>query len=387
MDGSGKIQISKQYRYCQKTKTTKSSTMKYCILFIFLAALFIACSSDVAENQKPEPAKKTGTDFQLATLQKNGVASFIKLPAQLAAYEEVSIFPKVNGYVKTVRVDIGSRVKKGDLLMVLEAPELEQAVSQAKEKYARTKADFSIDREHYLRLLEASETAGAISPLDLSTLRSKVEADSALCNAEKSNWQMQETMQGYLKVQAPFDGMITERNVHPGALVSAEAKDAKPMLELKQISHLRLEVDVPENIAGSLRDKDTVSFYTSAFPGKKMTGFISRKSMNVEPQFRSERMEIDVFNKEAVLTPGMYADVVLYNKGNANALTAPASAIVTSTERKYILLIKNGITVKADVTTGNESGNKIEVYGNIRAGDTVIAHASEDIKEGLPVSK
>ena len=198
---------------------------------------------------------------------------------------------------------------------------------------------------------------------------------------------MQETMQGYLKVQAPFDGMITERNVHPGALVSAEAKDGKPMLELKQISHLRLEVDVPESIAGSLRDKDTVSFYTSAFPGKKMTGFISRKSMNVEPQFRSERMEIDVFNKDAVLTPGMYADVVLYNKGNANALTAPTSAVVTSTERKYILLVKNGMIVKADVTTGNESGNKIEVYGNFQAGDTVVTHATEDIKEGMAVSK
>ena len=134
----------------------------------------------------------------------------IKLPGQLAAYQEVSIFPKVNGYVKDVKVDIGSHVKKGQLLMTLEAPELEQSTMQAKEKYARTKADLSIDREHYNRLLEASQTPGAISPLDLSFVKSKMESDSAVSNAAKSNWQMQQTMEAYLVVTAPFNGVITD---------------------------------------------------------------------------------------------------------------------------------------------------------------------------------
>ena len=258
----------------------------------------------------------------MATVEKAGVTTVIKLPAQLAAYEEVSIFPKVNGYVKTVLVDIGSKVSQGSLLMVLEAPELEQASAQAKEKYARSKADFSIDKEHYQRLLEASKTAGAISPLDLSTVKAKMDADSSLSNAEKSNWQMQQTMLGYLKVIAPFTGVITERNVNPGALVSAAEKD-KPMLELKQVKHLRLQVDIPEDITASLKDKDTVSFYTSAFPGKRMIGYISRRSDNVNAEYRSERMEIDVQNEDGSLAPGMYADVVLYSKGNANALSVP----------------------------------------------------------------
>ncbi len=117
----------------------------------------------------------------------------------------MSIFPKVNGYVKDVKVDIGSHVKRGQLLMTLEAPELEQSTMQAKEKYARTKADLSIDREHYNRLLEASQNTRAISPLDLSFVKSKMESDSAVSNAAKSNWQMQETMQAYLIVTAPFD--------------------------------------------------------------------------------------------------------------------------------------------------------------------------------------
>ncbi len=346
----------------------------------YIAFSLSACSSDKAEKQdeKIQPLMH----YQLSPVEKTGIISDIKLPAKFAAYQEVSIFPKVNGYVKTVLVDIGSKVEKGNLLMVLEAPELEQATSQARERYARSKADYSIDKEHYQRLLEASETAGAISPLDLSTIKSKMEADSLLSNAEKSNWHMQETMEGYLKVTAPFDGVITERNVHPGALVSAESKDSKPMLELKDVSHLRLQVDIPENLAGSLKEKDTISFYTSAFPGKKMTGFISRKSMNMNEQYRSERIEADVINKVGLLAPGMYADVVIYSKGNSNGFSVPKSSVVISTERKYVLTVRANKILKVDVTSGNESGKYIEVYGNLIKGDSVITNATDEIREG-----
>ena len=347
----------------------------------FLVTLFCCCNS-----AKPEKAKDNETDrkphYALSVIQTTGPTSMIKLPGQLAAYQEVSIFPKVNGYVKNVQVDIGSKVHQGQLLMTLEAPELEQSTMQAKEKYARTKADLSIDREHYNRLLEASQTPGAISPLDLSFVKSKVESDSAVSNAAKSNWQMQETMQAYLVVTAPFSGVITERNVHPGALVSAESKDSKPMLELKEISRLRLQVDIPENLSGSLKVNDTISFYTSALPGKKITAHISRESMNVNAQFRSERVEADVFNSDELLSPGMYADVIIYSKGNVSGFRVPKSAIVTSTEQKYVLVVKSGKIVKVDVTSGNESGHSTEVFGNLKKGDSVITNANDEIREG-----
>lgn len=354
--------------------------MKYAIFPFLFITLFYSCSSNTAEPNKSPDLKTSPTKYALATVEKGGVATTIKLPAQLAAFQEVSIFPKVNGYVKTVQVDIGSRVAKGTLLMVLEAPELVQAALQAREKYARTKADFAIDKERYQRLLEASKTAGAISPLDLSSIRAKMDADSAVSNAEKANWQMQQTMLGYLSVVAPFAGIITERNVHPGALVSASAKD-KPMLELKQVDQLRLQVDIPEGLAANLKNKDTVSFYMSVLQGKKLTGNINRISMNVNAQYRSERMEIDVLNKDGVLAPGMFADVLLYSKGNLEAMFVPRSAVVVSTERKYVLVVNNEKIIKVDVTTGNETANKIEVYGNLKEGDKVIAVANDEIKE------
>lgn len=358
--------------------------MKYIIICIPLMALLISCSENKAGNNRHDNNKAIAVKYQLAAVEKAGVTAVIKLPAQLAAYEEVSIFPKVNGYVKTVAVDIGSQVSKGTLLMTLEAPELEQASLQAKEKYAKTKADMSINKEHYQRLSEAAKTAGAVSPLDLSTLKAKIDADSALCNAEKANWQMQQTLLGYLRVTAPFDGVITERNVHPGALVSAAVKD-KPMLELKQTSHLRLQVDVPEAVAATLKSGDTVAFYTSAYTGKKMMGYISRKSMNVNTQYRVERVEVDVLNKNGLLSPGMYADVVLQTKGNKEALSVPASAVITSTERKYVLVLRQGKTVKVDVATGNEATGKIEVYGALQPGEQVIINANDEIKEGVAV--
>lgn len=354
--------------------------MKSFIIIILSAAIFFSCSDNKSEENKPAENKDTTVQYALSVVEKAGVATTVKLPAQFAAYEEVSIFPKVNGYVKTVLVDIGTKVSKGKLLMILEAPELQQASMQAKERYERNKANFSLDKEQYQRFLEASETAGAVSPLDLSTIKTKMEADSSLSNAEKLNWQMQETMLGYLQVTAPFNGVITERNVHPGALVSAAAKD-KPMLELKQIDHLRLQADIPEAIAASLKDKDTVSFYVNALPGKKMTGTISRQSMNMNAQYRSERMEIDVDNKDEFLTPGMYADVILYSKGNLNALSVPKSSLVISTERKFVFVVKDGKIKKTDVSTGNETAGKTEVYGALQPGDSVITNASDEIKE------
>jgi len=355
--------------------------MRQKILFAVLIVFLAACG-----DKKDPAAAATATNapprYQLVQAEREKVSQELKLPAQLAAFEEVSIFPKVNGYVKSVQVDIGSNVKKGQVLMLLDAPELEQAVAQAKERYARARSNFIIDRDNYERLKEAALTPGAVSPMDLAGSEGKMEADSALSNAEKVNWQMQQTMLGYLTVIAPFDGVITERNVHPGALVSAEAKDSHPMLELKQVSHLRLQVDVPEDFASTLRVHDTISFYISALPGKRFTGEISRNSMNINRQFRTQRVELDVYNKESLMSPGMYADIILSAKGNPTALSVPQTAVVTSTERKYVLVVKNGRIAKVDVVTGNSSAGKVEVFGNLMPGDSVIANTNDEIKEG-----
>jgi RND family efflux transporter MFP subunit len=358
--------------------------MNNTLLILAIPAVLLAagCSDNKAADNKPAPASKP--HYPTATVEARPVEQAVKLPAQLAAFLQVDIFPKVNGYVTAVLVDVGSHVRQGQLLMTLEAPELVQATAQAKEKYARAVADYTIDKENYERLNEASRTPGAISPMDLATDRAKAQADSALANSEKANWQMQEAMMDYLKVTAPFTGVITIRNVHPGALVDATNKSI-PMLELKQVDHLRLQVDIPETIAATLRNNDTLSFYLSALPGQRMTARIARKSMNINVQYRTERVEADVYNHDELLSPGMYADVTFDSKGNRNALSIPLSAVVTSTERKYVIVIREGKTVKVDVSTGNESNGRVEIVGAIKAGEQVIAPANDEIKSGITV--
>jgi len=349
--------------------------MKYLIPFLIL---FASCDTASKENKKE---KTIQTDLSLATtiVQKGGLSMRSKLPAQFEAYQEVSIYPKVNAYVKSVLVDIGSEVKKGRVLMVLEAPELLQAMEQSKERYLKSRTELNIDNEHYQRLLEAAKTPGAISQFDLSSLKSKVQADSAFSKAEKANWEVQQSMMSYLMVTAPFDGVITERNVHPGALVSAAVKD-KPMLELKELNHLRLQVDVPEFFATQLRVNDSIQFYTSAYPGKKNIAIIKRKSNSINPQLRTEKFEMDVLNSNKLFSPGMYADMLIELNGNSTAYVVPKTAVVTSTERKYVILDINGKHEKIDVMTGNESADKIEIFGKIKDGDKVVTIANDEIK-------
>lgn len=353
------------------------------ILAIPAIMLAAGCSDKKADDKQPvaPPAKP---HFQTATVRQQSVEQLMKLPAMLAAFLQVSIFPKVNGYVTSVRVDVGSHVRQGDLLMTLEAPELVQAVVQAKEKYAQAIANYTIDKENYQRLYEASHTPGAISPMDLATDKAKAEADSALANSEKANWQLQQAMMDYLHVTAPFAGVISIRNVHPGALVDASNKSV-PMLELKQVDHLRLQVDIPETISATLRQNDTISFYVAAMPGKRMTARVVRISDNINMQYRTERVEADVYNHDEILAPGMYADVIFDSKGNRNALAVPPGAVVTSTEAKYVIVIRNGKTVKVNVSTGNENNQLVEIVGDVKAGEQVIVPANDEIKDGVEV--
>ncbi|MGN6353136.1 MAG: efflux RND transporter periplasmic adaptor subunit [Parafilimonas sp.] len=354
----------------------------YKYILYFLLIVMASCSSQTKQEKKTASTQVTDP-YEFAPVKKAGVESVIKLPAKLAAYEEVSIFPKVNGYVKDVLVDIGSQVKKGQLLMILEAPEIEQATTQAKEKYMQSLSAYALSKERYRRLQVAAKTQGAISPFDLSSAKSSMDADSMLCNAEKTSWMMQQTMQDYLRVTAPFNGVITQRNVHPGALVSAVEKTT-PMLELKNISHLRLQMDAPETIASALSNKGSISFTTSSTDGTLIKAVISRRSMNVESALRSERIEADVNNKDLSLAPGMYAEVQLESDGNANAFKVPKSAVLTTTEGKYVFTGTNEKDLKKiSVSTGNQSVESVEVCGALQEGEKVVTNPDDEMLDTM----
>ncbi|HTB05553.1 MAG TPA: efflux RND transporter periplasmic adaptor subunit [Bacteroidia bacterium] len=346
---------------------------------ILLSLVGTSCSrkeSDASEK------KIIPVNYPLYTVKMQALPTTLRLPAQLNPFYEVSIYPRVTGYIKTLPVDIGSVVKQGQLLMEMEAPEVEQNSLAAQERYIKVQATYRASKDNYYRLFNTAKTAGAVSPNDLQVAQSQMQSDSALCNSEKANWMAMESMKDYLIVRAPFDGTITQRNIHPGALVTAGNKtEMTPLLELQQISKLRLQVKVPEAFATQLEDAQSISFVVDALPGKTFTGTISRQANSLDDKYRSESFEIDVINSSNLLMPGMYAEVMLSLKGHSNACIVPQSAVVISTERKYVIRIQNNKAVLTDVTTGNEADGMIEIFGDVKAGDSVIEKASDEIKQ------
>jgi membrane fusion protein (multidrug efflux system) len=345
----------------------------------FPSFLWISCS----KNEATTSEKNTDVgNFQLYSIKEQALETTLRLPAQLNPYEVVSIYPRITGYVKSIPVDIGTEVKQGQILMELEAPDIEQNTIAAHEKYIKSQASYNASRDEYFRLLKTAETHGAVSPNDLQSALSKMQSDSAMCNSEKASWMAMESMKDYLIVKAPFDGTITQRNIHPGALVVVGNKpDAKPMLELQEIVKLRLQVNVPETFATQLQTGQKISFISDAIPGKTFTGIVARQANSLDEKYRSEIVEIDVLNSDKILMPGMYAEILLPLKGHPNACIVPQSAVITSTEKKYVIKVQNHKALLIDVTTGNEDKGVIEIFGDVKAGDSIIAKANEEIKQ------
>ncbi|HWZ14289.1 MAG TPA: efflux RND transporter periplasmic adaptor subunit [Mucilaginibacter sp.] len=350
-------------------------------LLITITALFAACSG----NQKPvdltASKKESANKYQLGTITEKALSSSAKLPGQLVPFNEVNLFPKVNGFVKKLFVDRGSIVTKGQLLLILEAPEMESQLQAANSQYLQAQADAQASKEKYGRLKEAAKEPGSVSPLDLDNASSQMKANEAKAQSQRSNVEAVKTMLGYLRIYAPFDGMIIQRNVSPGALVAPGKATDQPMLILQDIHKMRLTVDIPEDYVDKVDLTRPVSFTFNAMPGREQTAKISR-SANALGSMRSEAIEIDVLNKNGQLKPGMYAEVKIPMVSGAKSLLVPNSAIVRSTEREYIVAVRSGKAELIDIKEGLVSNDSTEVFGNLKPGDKIVLHPSDEIKQG-----
>jgi RND family efflux transporter MFP subunit len=358
--------------------------MKYKIIVLALITImFAACSGGNQPVDLTASKKPSGTINKVATgtITEKALSSYARLPGQLKPYNEVNIFPKVNGFVKQLFVDRGSIVKKGQLLATLEAPEMLSQLQAANSRYLQTQETALASKEKYLRLKQAAAVPGSVSPLDLDNALSKMKADEAVSQSELSNVAAVRTMEGYLKIYAPFDGMIVQRNISPGALVSPGKGTDQPMLVLQDIRKLRLEVYIPENDVDKVDLAKPVTFNFNALPGHEQSARISR-SANALSTMQQEAIEIDVNNANRQLKPGMYAEVKIPMQSGAKSLLVPNTAIVRSTERQYVITVTNGKASLVDVKEGLTSNDSTEVFGKLKPNDRIVVHATDDIKQG-----
>jgi len=360
-------------------------TIKYLLsgsLLVFLAACNQAQTSPLDKTPSEKPAVAESR-YHIGEVSEGQIGASVHLPAVLRPYLAVDIYPRVNGFVKEIPVDRGSQVRTGQLLLRLEAPEIEQQYLAAKAKYLQAYALSLASKDNYERLVQAGKMPGAVSAHDLELAHARMIADSATAQGEIAGYKALEVMKNYLTVVAPFDGVITERNVHPGALVGPNLKtDDRPMLVLQQESRLRLVIDVPELYSNQLTGHTVVSFRVSTLPGKVFRGTISRLAGALNIKYRSEAVEVDVQNSDQLLKPGMYAEVELPVQRNTHSLVIPVSAIVTSQEKKYVIAVDQGKAHWVDVVTGNAKNDSTEVFGSLQVHNKIIVNANDEIRDG-----
>ena len=324
----------------------------------------------------------------------------LSLPGELRAYQSVDIFPRVTGFVKTVVVDRGSRVRAGDVLATLEAPELVAQRAEAQSKLqaaeaqlavARAKAD--ADTSTFDRLKAASATPGVVAGNDVLVAEKGADASQhQVVAAQQSVEAMRQALnalrdlEGYLRITAPFAGVVTERNIHPGALVGpSSGTSAPPLLRLVENNRLRLVVPVPEAYTTQLNTGTDVPFSVSAYPGRRFTGRVARIARAVDVATRTMAVELDVANADGSLAPGTFSQVQWPVRRSGPSLFVPNTSLGSTTDRTFVIRVRNGKTEWVDVKTGLTSGPLVEVFGDLKAGDEIAERGNDELRPGTGV--
>jgi membrane fusion protein (multidrug efflux system) len=352
----------------------------------FILCLLIAGSLASCQGKQQQATVPHTTSTQVFTLKEGTLNTSMSMPGVLQPYQTVDLYAKVNGFIKTMSVDIGSRVHRGQLLMTLDAPEMIAALKQSQEDLHSKEAIYRGSKANYDRLLKTSKTPGTISPNDLDMAHAKMSADSSTLLASRSAYQLSTDLKNYLEVRAPFDGVISVRNVYPGAYVTPSDKSSnKPMLTLEEQTRLRLVIDVPEAATNYFSNKDTVHFTVKTIPGKQFVAVVNRKAGSVSNVLRTEQMQMDIPNKTKELLPGMFAQVTLQLTNKQKTFVVPQTAVTGNSQRIFVIRVVNNKAQWVDIKKGRETTDSLEVYGALKSGDLLVGSATDELKNGTVV--
>jgi membrane fusion protein (multidrug efflux system) len=309
----------------------------------------------------------------------------LNLPGELESFYETDLFPRVSSYISKMHVDIGDQVSKGQVLAELEAPELIANLTAAYSKVKAAEAVFGASKAAFRRAMKTRQTPGAISEMDVDAARTKVISDSLTVVAEEAHYQSVKQLADYLKIVAPFAGMVTDRRLSPGAFVGPGGQNALPILKIRQLDRLRLRLAVPEAYLGDIKVGTDVRFSVSTFRSENFTGKIARVSNSVRPDTRSEMIEIDISNPKRRLKPGMFVSAKLPVTAVEGSIYVPQSAVVSNLERTFVIKVEQGRARWVDVQKGDATAGQVQIFGNIAQGDTILRAASEDISMDEPI--
>jgi len=375
--------------------------MKTVIVALALSLFISGCNG----NPKPVATKRAETDAQtveVVTVASQKLATVFTLPAQLLPFETVDIYPKVTGFMDMIRVDRGTRVHKGELIIRLSAPELvaqraqaQSALRAAESQLTTAQAKLTSDKGTYLHLASAAQTPGVVAENDVMVASQTASADQGQVQSAESNVAAARDarrsvaqLESYLNICAPFDGIVTTRNLHPGALVGPASGQSgtMPIVQIVDTGHLRLVVPVPEAYVGEMQVGQQVAFTVPAYPGQMFQAPITRISHDVDLNTRTMPVELDVHSADGRLSPGSFSSVQWPVHRAAPTMFVPVSAVTNDQQRTFVERVRSGKAEWVDVVTGLSVNSNIEVFGDLKPGDEVIRNATDAIRPGQQVN-
>lgn len=333
---------------------------------------------------------------RVATVRASGDLMKVTLPATTTAFEAANIFARASGYIEKRYVDIGDRVKKGDLLAEITAPELDQQIAQAQATLAQNQAALQ-QAEASRELAETTNSRdsnlvkqGWLTAQQGDNDRLTLRAQQAAVGVAQSNITAQEAQirvlqqeKAYQRVVAPFDGVITQRNVDNGSLVQAGSTF---MFTLMHSNVIRTEVFVPQDEAFGVAPGIDAEIHVPEIPDRTFPGKVTRIATALQPGSRTLLTEIDVPNPDGALNPGIYCTVELSIPRKTPSMSIPADALVFDQSGLHVAVVRNGIVHLQKVSIARDFGTSIEVREGVRPGDQVVLNPPVNLFEGSRVA-
>jgi RND family efflux transporter MFP subunit len=322
-------------------------------------------------------------------------AQEIVLPGNMQAFTLAPIYARTTGYVKGWYHDIGSHVSKGDLLAVIETPELDQQLAQAKADLATAQSNAALAKttaDRYQDLIGNN----AVSQQDTDTATSQLRATTTQVNSATANVHRLEELQSFERVVAPFDGVVTARNLDVGQLISATGSTTtagagttvgnKEIFDVSAINTLRVFINVPQIYAPDAKNGVVATLTLPQYPGRKFEGRLVRTSNAVDPATRTLLAEVDVKNPSGELLPGSYTEVHLHTSSSVPAWIVPVSALILESDGLRVGTVDaNGIAHLTRVTPGRDFGTTVEILNGLKPGQGVIANPPDSLTDGEKV--
>lgn len=362
------------------------------IVVLVLAAIAVPLWRRVATSAKaPVVATQAASAQPIAVVKvgREDLFNEVPIPAEFRPYMEVELHAKVSGFVDQMYVDIGDRVKAGQLLATLEVPELRDEHDRAVASEKRAVADYKDAHLVYTRLQAVEkEHPNLVAQQELDAAEAKDSTTEAAIAAAKAEREKYETLLGYTKITAPFTGVITKRYADPGALIQAGiSSDTQSMPLVRLSDNYRLRLDFPVSLAyvKDIHVGDSVDVRVESLGNKTFTGVISRSTDKVDDETRTLRTEIEVANPNLELVPGMYAQALLKVQKHALALSVPIEVISFEKQPNVYVVNQAQQIEERPVTLGLETPDRCEILSGLKEGDLVMIGPRSKVKVGQKV--